>query len=306
MFARRTAAAAAALMLALGTGVASAQGTTYRLESGQLTTGCLPPCLCAIFLEGDVQGTFVLEKKLVSQFGQTFAVKNVNWTVVALNGTRKSIKGEGTYTRTTPLIASPTEQLVLTLSIDGGPKTEFDSGPLVDSGGFPDIALSIADNDFVCLNQVISLDASPVPPSEILTYELVGSSLQEGCFPPCLCPLFTAQRVFGTFDLVLLSTDGLFTEYSVSNVAFKTGPTTFSDKRNRIRGFGTYTVLEGSGPVPIEEMTLCLVFNGIETDPFTSGPVAQVGPVDGISLVLTQHELFCLDRVLDLNAVQVP
>lgn len=299
-----TLAATTLLALALAPPTVEAQGATiYRLDSGTLAQGCLPPCLCPVLLAGDVQGTFLLRKKLVSQFQQVHAVDNVNWTVVSPQGTRLSVKGEGTYTLTTPLQAFPTQRLELTLSIDGGPDVEFDSGVLPVGVTPPDIAISIDDGG-VCLTQSFSLTASPVPPSEVTRYQLEGTSFQEGCFPPCLCPLFGSQRVRGTFELVLLRDDGQFREYSVAALRWATGPTSLAGGRTRISGFGTYSVLEGLGPLPVEQMDLCLAFNGVELDPFSSGAVAGPPTPGVIELALTQNGLFCYDRLFELRAVE--
>ncbi len=302
MLGRRLTAVVAALALALGANTAQAGGALYRLNEGSnLSEGCLAPCLCPIFLAGDVQGTFLLNLTLASQFTQVYSIENLHWTVVAFDGSRQTVKGEGTYTRSNPFIASPTQQLELELSIDGAPAVKFDSGVVLDNFTFPTIDLSIADNDFFCYNRVFAVDVSPPPASDILTFELKDTTLQEGCYPPCKCPLQQPRRIKGTFDLVFLGTDGFLTEYSVADVRWRTGMTSLTGSRTRIGGTGTYTVLEGLGPLPVEQMDLCLTFNGVETEPFSSGPVA--GPVtDGIQLVLSQNGMVCFDRVIDLTA----
>lgn len=292
-------AAAAAFTSALGTGVADAQTTTYRLDSGTLLDGCQLPCTCEVDDLGDVQGTLLLREQAATATRQTFSVENVNWTVVAPDGGRTPVTGEGSYTIDSSQIF-PFTRLVLTLSIGGGPADEFDSGD-VPSLAPLDLSLSIADNDFFCDNRIFILRGTAVPPEEVLTHELVGTTLQEGCFPPCLCPISDPQRVFGELDLVLLGTDGTLTEYAVSAVRWRTGPTTYADTRSRVRGYGTYTVLTGAGS-PVEDLVLCLTFAGTEADPFRSGPTADAGG-PGIDLVLTQHDLVCLDRILDLHAV---
>src|SRR6266536_5228778 len=42
------------------------------------------------------------------------------------------------------------------------------------------------------------------------------STFQQGCFPPCLCPIMIAAPVKGTFVLTPTGFDGLFTTYAVT------------------------------------------------------------------------------------------
>src|SRR5881396_3880438 len=44
------------------------------------------------------------------------------------------------------------------------------------------------------------------------------STFQQGCFPPCLCPIMIAVPVEGTFVLTPTGFDGLFDTYAVTDV----------------------------------------------------------------------------------------
>src|SRR3989442_7715052 len=44
------------------------------------------------------------------------------------------------------------------------------------------------------------------------------STFQQGCFPPCLCPIMIAVPVKGTFVLTPTGFDGLFNTYAVTDV----------------------------------------------------------------------------------------
>src|SRR6266478_346281 len=44
------------------------------------------------------------------------------------------------------------------------------------------------------------------------------STFQQGCFPPCLCPIMIAVPVKGTFVLTPTGFDGLFDAYTVTDV----------------------------------------------------------------------------------------
>jgi hypothetical protein len=301
----RTLGAAAALLLAAGVSDAQLSGT-YRLDSStsMKTSGCQPPCLCPISLDGSVRGTFELSTLVISQFVQRYAVDDVNWTVVDLQGGETKVKGgDGFFTRT----SSPfgiTQQLELVLSIDGGPKTFFDSG-VVPGSTFPNIVLAIADNDFYCLNEIFAVDASPVPKSDITRYQLVDTTYQEGCFPPCLCPILNPVGVAGTFDLVLLEKDNFTTRYGITNVDWKIKGQLFGSRGAEVTGTGDYSVFNSLAALPSHEILLCLDFNGVELAPFSGGP--EFFPnTKAIEIVASQSGMVCFDRVFDLHAKPVP
>src|SRR6266853_5029199 len=44
------------------------------------------------------------------------------------------------------------------------------------------------------------------------------STFQQGCFPPCLCPIRIAVPVKGTFVLTPTGFDGLFNTYAITDV----------------------------------------------------------------------------------------
>jgi hypothetical protein len=286
------------------TGPGQAQlGGLYRLNDGSFhTSGCLPPCACPISLLGDVRGTFRLTPISISQFEQRFEVEEVHWTVIGLTGTETVVKGgKGLYTRTS-LPTGVTQQLEVVLSIDGGPDTKFDSGPMPGGGTFPDIDIPIADNGFVCLNQVFDLRSSPVPASDVTPHVLMGTTYQEGCFPPCLCPITLPVEVVGRFDLVVVDKQPFVTRHNVVNLEWKFKGGTFGGNRSTfVTGTGSYKVVEGLGPLPQQSISLCLAFNGVELAPFTGGP-EFFSPANTFAIVASQNGMVCFDRVFDIMA----
>src|SRR2546428_7477691 len=65
------------------------------------------------------------------------------------------------------------------------------------------------------------------------------STFQQGCFPPCLCPIMIAEPVKGTFVLTPTGFDGLFDTYAVTDVNWLVsigGPDTI------VTGSGTYKI----------------------------------------------------------------
>src|SRR5881396_220630 len=61
------------------------------------------------------------------------------------------------------------------------------------------------------------------------------STFQQGCFPPCLCPIMIAVPVKGTFVLTPTGFDGLFNTYAVTDVNWL------------VSIGGTDTIVTGSG-----------------------------------------------------------
>src|SRR5207247_8765990 len=47
-----------------------------------------------------------------------------------------------------------------------------------------------------------------------------GTTFQQGCFPPCLCPLLQEVSVRGTFNLTPAGFDGLFDTYAITDVGW--------------------------------------------------------------------------------------
>src|SRR5262249_20370847 len=49
------------------------------------------------------------------------------------------------------------------------------------------------------------------------------SSFTRGCYPPCLCPIFTTEDISGTYRLAFDHQDPLFTWYRVEDVRRQLG-----------------------------------------------------------------------------------
>src|SRR5512135_3492980 len=65
------------------------------------------------------------------------------------------------------------------------------------------------------------------------------SSFQQGCFPPCLCPVMIDVPVRGTFLLTPTGFDGLFNTYVVTNVNWLVS---INGTATVVTGSGTYKV----------------------------------------------------------------
>ena len=68
---------------------------------------------------------------------------------------------------------------------------------------------------FILVIGIMGLFAGGAQAAETL-YELSpGTTFQEGCVGPCLCPIMLSEEVTGTFLLVPAGSDPLFSNYAV-------------------------------------------------------------------------------------------
>jgi hypothetical protein len=64
-----------------------------------------------------------------------------------------------------------------------------------------------------------------------------GSTFSQGCFPPCLCPVFISNDVRGTFNLTPLPVGAPFEVFSVTDVNWRVK---IGERDIPITGSGTY------------------------------------------------------------------
>ena len=153
---------ALALCLALVPSPAWALGSSqYQLtdESGYIE-GCFDPCMCPIFMNLTLQGSFQLAA--ASQDGEValFEVTAIDWQFIRAEETI-SVIGSGQYT-----IDADQHQLVLDLQVGDAPAQQFDSGLVPLEGDFDGISIAVALNGFYCYDYVFALTAVPAPVEE--------------------------------------------------------------------------------------------------------------------------------------------
>ncbi|MBI4880954.1 MAG: hypothetical protein HY812_15055 [Planctomycetes bacterium] len=289
----------AAVLLAAAT--ASAQGpalsSTYVLRKGsQFAQGCIPPCMCPVWLVPDFRGTFHLEKTVSSDPAfEEYAITDVNW----LAGPPESeirVVGAGSYRVGTPAGAL-VQQLVLDLRVGADPLTTYDSGllPGGSGGSHPDIDLPLSAASVACFGTFMHVQAKAAPLSAITSYKVVLGSYQEGCLPPCNCPTYAPIPVSGTFDLVRVFQGRDWVEFGVVNVdwalhAFPPPLPAFIPAA----GAGIYRV-QGSFSGGLHRMLLDLNVGGTD-ERYDSGVVlgAQMPRID---ISLAMNGFFCYDQV---------
>ncbi len=283
-----------------------AQGTEtaviYRLseETSTYQTGCFPPCLCPPGPEFNIRGTFKLTPAGSDLLFQYYDVSDVNWIVSSVEP-KVRLTGSGTYKIGGEVAL--TQQLTLDLQTNDGPVEHFDSGLVPIETSFPGIAVTVSMNMMFCLDTVIHVDAQPVPPEQIQPYHLTdASTYQEGCFLFCDCILYPDWPLGGTFALVPLNINPLFSEFAVVNIDWHISSMTPNGKQDiPVTGVGTYWV---GGEVAIQhEMNLDLFIGGDPQQSFHSNLIPGGTEFPDINIILTMNDYFCYDREFDLHAV---
>ncbi len=131
-----------------------------------------------------------------------------------------------------------------------------------------------------------------------VTYGLnPGSTFQRGCFPPCLCPIFTTNKIQGTFTLEFIGSDGKFDQYAVSDVQL----IVLARDVISINGSGTYRI--GDEPVR-QQLSLDLVV-GDEEHRFDSGLVPAAAAFPSINIAISIHGMRCFDTAITILASPV-
>jgi len=165
-------------------------------EQSRYEAGCFPPCLCPLSTQLPVRGTFTLTPTGGDGLFDTFAVSNVHWMTIRIDGAPAVITGSGVY-RIGGEVALQ-QQLQLDLDGEGAPVQHFDSG-LVAAGDvhFPDIHSTVSINQMPCFDTVIRVDAVPTQPcigdcngdGRVSIDELITGVLVElGSSPVDACP----------------------------------------------------------------------------------------------------------------------
>jgi hypothetical protein len=158
---QRAVLAAALLFVTAAPSFAQTTGPVqYQLmDAAEYAEGCFPPCLCPIFVNRDLTGTFVLQYTFSDPAGYDhYDVTNVHWLRGA-GTTVDTITGQGEYRRGGQFALQ--EQLMLDLSVNGNPPAHFDSGLILAQSAFPNLDLPVSVNGFYCYDTVYTVTASP-------------------------------------------------------------------------------------------------------------------------------------------------
>ncbi len=128
-----------------------------------------------------------------------------------------------------------------------------------------------------------------------------GSTYEQGCFGPCLCPVLVDAPVKGTFELTPTGSDGLFNTYAVTDVNWV------------VPIDGTDTIVSGSGTFRIggefalqQQLSLDLQVGGGKAEHFDSGLVTGPAPFPNLKVTISMNGQTCFDTVFQLSASPVP
>jgi hypothetical protein len=128
-----------------------------------------------------------------------------------------------------------------------------------------------------------------------------NSSFQQGCFPPCVCPVFAPVPVKGTLVLTPTGFDGLFNTYAVTDVNWVVS---VDGTDMTVTGSGTYKI---GGEVALQqELSLDLQVGGDKVQHFDSGLVAGPAPFPNIKVTISINGQVCRDKVFAVSASPVP
>jgi len=132
-----------------------------------------------------------------------------------------------------------------------------------------------------------------------VVYKLrTGTTFQEGCVAPCMCPVMGNTDVIGTFRLVEKSVDPLFTRYRLRNISW-TVVAHEGEVVHRITGYGRYRI--GGEFALMQQLILIISIDGSEPMLLDSGlvPVESTFPAISISV---DRGTQCYDIWIDIKA----
>ncbi len=127
------------------------------------------------------------------------------------------------------------------------------------------------------------------------------SQYQQGCFPPCLCPIMQQRNVRGTLTLRHLGEAEGIQRYAVDDVNW----TVPVEPPLRIIGAGRYSIgSPGILPVIQHRMQLDLAVGDQPQQHFDSGWVTATDP-STISITISLNNMYCWDTAIVVEASRV-
>jgi hypothetical protein len=134
----------------------------------------------------------------------------------------------------------------------------------------------------------------PIPGRYLLT---VDSTYQEGCFPPCACPISVEMPVQGTLALTPVTADPLYTTFRIDDVHWRISR---GGEDTWVTGSGSYRV--GGELAIMHQLTLDLELGDAPSMHFDSGLVQGGERLPDLDAVISMNGMVCYDRVLSVHA----
>lgn len=297
-----------------------ARTRVYRLEAeSTYRNACFDPCDCVLDLRSALSGTMILTRVPATTPGtRRYEVSDVNWRI-NIGGGDVLVRGSGVYTWYPSLgpLTVLAHRLELDLRIgEGAAPVRFDSELIAGAsdGEWPAINIVIDMNNQVCADQVFSIESTPVDQASILTYRLdSGSFYQEGCLPPCLCPILIEQPQGGSFSLVPLPStpdSPAVRQWGVVRIGWFP-LVTISPIDAVTTGSGFYFIGPRDARPPVgQRMLVALTRPGTPEEEYDSGLV-PLGPLFSaalppprITLSIADNGFFCYNQVYGISAVR--
>jgi hypothetical protein len=229
-----------------------------------------------------------------------YAVEGVNW-MLPYGDPELWVTGRGVYQIGSP-DASPVLQhrLELDLKVTGDPVQHFDSG-LVDVGDSSGISITVSIHGKYCFDTAIHIDASEVPSSEVISYQLLSdSTFQRGCFDPCDCPLEVERDLLGYFDLIPLADNSLFRTFALANLTWQVITGSATGDNLPIQGVGMYSV---GGEFAVQHrLSLELEVGDDSTTHYDSGWVIGGTVFPKLLALVSINGIRCYDTMMQVSA----
>jgi hypothetical protein len=125
---------------------------------------------------------------------------------------------------------------------------------------------------------------------------------QQGCFPPCMCPIMEPGEIRGTLTLIHLGEAEGIQRYAVDDVNW----TVSGDPALRIIGAGRYAIGNpGMLPVNQHRMQLDLAVGDQPVQHFDSGWITATDP-GTVSITISLNNMYCWDTAIVIDASRVP
>jgi hypothetical protein len=125
-----------------------------------------------------------------------------------------------------------------------------------------------------------------------------ASDFTQGCYPPCLCPIFLQDAFEGTFVLQYTMSDPQgFDHYAVTSVDWRVGTL----NPDLVTGTGQYK--RGGQVALFEQLVLDLSVNGQPAEHYDSGLVQPVAPFPALDISISLNGMVCFDKVFHVVAV---
>lgn len=158
-----------------------------------------------------------------------------------------------------------------------------------------------------------SIGAEITASSSVLSYAALyrledDAAFEEGCYPPCLCPVFFTGDLRGTMRLSPSPAwSASVQEWVISEVNWYH---TLGSEIRRVVGRGTYTRTNLPGAPPSHRLRLALRVEDEPEEAYDSGdqPLASPPSTDlpVFDLWVSKHGMFCYDRAFRVATAPVP